>query len=373
MLRIAHGSDSHFGIPHRHDEVVRIHNWIANDVAAREVDAFVHTGDLYHGTTTPATRRDAIEWLLKIAALCPVYVLLGNHEKAGELDILGHLAAKHPIVPITVPSWIDIQGLTMLAIPWPRRGNLAGSASTLGEMNQAGSAALSGLIRSRKCDIIAAHIQVTEARVGGGELLSPADVVLSTADLATSGAKAVMLGHIHKPQFWDVENRCTISYAGSPLPLDWGDEGDRMYQIWEIRDSGLPCLEFRRTPHRRMVTIDLGDEWIEWSALGPDSPLGQVGEGDEVRIRYSFRPDQTQLASSWWAMMSDLLKAVGCIPTGDPRVTSARREVRAEALEDATTDHERLKVWLDHRNIPADGAMFERLCGKLDSLKGGEA
>ena len=56
-ITIATMGDSHWKERSpRWEECCRIHNWIADDMTERGVSAFVHTGDLVDGPSTPRER-----------------------------------------------------------------------------------------------------------------------------------------------------------------------------------------------------------------------------------------------------------------------------------------------------------------------------
>lgn len=98
MLRVAVIADSHFDEGSRFEECVRLHEWIARDVASRGVDVIVHAGDIFERKSTPAERRAVAEWLGCCADIAPVLIVRGNHDAVGDLAIFARLRTKHPVI-----------------------------------------------------------------------------------------------------------------------------------------------------------------------------------------------------------------------------------------------------------------------------------
>ena len=55
-MQVAILADSHFDEHSRFAECVRVHDWIADDIAARDVDLVLHAGDLYYRKSSPPER-----------------------------------------------------------------------------------------------------------------------------------------------------------------------------------------------------------------------------------------------------------------------------------------------------------------------------
>ena len=100
MTRIAVIADSHFDETPggRFEECIRIHEWIAEDIAARGVDLVLHSGDLFERRSTPRERQAVADWLRAVARVAPVAIVRGNHDASGDLPLFERLRTQHPIL-----------------------------------------------------------------------------------------------------------------------------------------------------------------------------------------------------------------------------------------------------------------------------------
>src|SRR4051812_41528627 len=96
-LRFALVGDSHFCADSRFAETIRVHDYIADDIASQGVDFIAHGGDLWERRSVPEDRLAAALWIQTCANIAPFFIVRGNHDVVGDLQILAKLKAKHEI------------------------------------------------------------------------------------------------------------------------------------------------------------------------------------------------------------------------------------------------------------------------------------
>jgi exonuclease SbcD len=122
-------------------------------------------------------------------------------------------------------------------------------------------------------NLIAAHLTVVGAKVGGGE--REAHTVLGYAVPASvfpTGAHYVALGHLHRAQ--QVLGPCPIRYSGSPLAVDFGEEenapsvtivqvtAQTAAQVREVPIAAATPLRTVRGTLAELSGVDAGEAWL---------------------------------------------------------------------------------------------------------------
>src|SRR6185312_6604946 len=154
-----------------------------------------------------------------------------------DLELLGALQARHPIVIEERAAVHRFGELGVLLHAWPNR------VSTLDDegSRHAIRSVLAGLgdeLDGCRWKILAGHFQVDGATSGpAGQPLIGAALSVSIADLMEARAHAVLLGHIHKAQEFPGTG-VPISYAGSPFRNDFGEVEAKSVTMLHLEDSG---------------------------------------------------------------------------------------------------------------------------------------
>lgn len=252
-MRLLHASDWHLGRttynePRRPDHE-KVH---AETVAiAREFrpDLIVHTGDLFDATA-PAfdDMRLGIEMLDELAEIAPVVVLAGNHDSPKLFRVFSMLRGPEARVRfidrarapgnggiLTFPAR-DGQAIRLAAIPFVRSTNFLEEfaapedwssvyADNVGRVEDVlGQALRAGYDPAREALVFAAHLFVVGAVLGKSERKVHVDDYGTRAE-AIPAVTYAAFGHIHQPQA--LPGRSWARYAGSPIPLDFGELDDR--------------------------------------------------------------------------------------------------------------------------------------------------
>ncbi len=221
------------------------------------------TGDLF-GHAVPyaskASERNALADIVQaMADKAPVVILMGNHDAAGELPIFDRLATRWPVVVSTQAEAFTVEGpdrtiFAVLAMPYPSKRMLAARAAEKGiaDVNAEATALLADICmgwgravagvakavgeanRGKAIPIFLAHANVRGSLLSGVEVLAHQEPELLRSVLDQMPVAATLLGHIHKPQ----RVGARAAYAGSPRPMDFGEENGKGGLLWLI---GSPC------------------------------------------------------------------------------------------------------------------------------------
>ncbi len=369
-MKVAHVSDIHIDEHNRFNETVTLLDWLDKDILDRKPDLIVIAGDSAPVSVRPMTPRERVtlaDWYVELAGIAPLVVIAGNHDVApDDVALFGRLRGRrHAIWAKQEPDVFQVEGKCVVAVlPWPSKAYLLKHVpENNGEaLDDLCHKALAGIMRGFRVGfegndtprILVGHLNVRGADAGGFRLVGQ-DVECDQMTLESSGADAVLLGHIHKYQrFGD-----KIAFCGSPRRVDHGEEEEtKGYLIWTVDRGQPPILEFRPTPVRAMETIeiDLGDPFsMEGKQFTPGSQARLV-----LKIAEEDLPslDLPRLLAQLGAEAHSDLKI-------DKRITPKTR-VRSEAIQEAKTDAARLQCYLE--GVAAEPATIRRVQAKLESL-----
>jgi len=373
MTRIAVIADSHFSRDSRWEECVRIHDWIADDIARRGVDLVLHSGDVFERRSTPEERMAVAAWCQRVTERRPLVIVRGNHDAPGDLALLERLESAHPIHVVEDARSIRIAGLTVACLAWPRKASVGALA---GAMDCESSGQLTGdLLRdvlrglgarrdAAPC-IFLGHVMVTGSRTSRGQPLVGCDMEIGLEDLALVDADAYCLGHIHMPQDWTINGAPAI-YPGSPRRTAYGEVEEKGYVILDVDDDGAVTWERVPTPAAPMLLIE--DEWIAGAANGDGFARGlsgiawgDVSAGAEVRVRYAVDADQRAPARAEAEALAERLREAGAVDVKVEEVVRATTRARAPEVGEARDLSTKLRaLWESRRDVP-DRARGERL------------
>jgi exonuclease SbcD len=258
-MRILHTSDWHVG-RHlgRHDRTTEFRAVLDEVVAiadARAVDLVLVSGDVFD---RPIPSVDALtlglEGLLRLAEGRPVVAVAGNHDSPELFDALAPLLegqghGVHLVGSIRRPQDGGILGPEELGVPaliaclpFLREGRVVDFMRDAGEWYGAYAARIAALTavydraladrsRSDVVPLLMAHFMVGGVKVDRGaprgeRELHMGEAYTATAQAIPPGPQYVALGHIHAPQAVP-GSPVPAQYAGSLLPLDFGEAGEQ--------------------------------------------------------------------------------------------------------------------------------------------------
>lgn len=206
-MRVMATGDNHFDESKRFDECIRVHEWINEQVEQHRPHLFCLTGDIFERKSTPVERLAVAAFLLRLAEVCPVLMVRGNHDE--DLEIFEKLRGKHPIV-IEQRAGVHrfkcagvdgiVEDLTVGAMAWPSIAHLR--ASGVDER-----AALEGVLRGFENDapqLVVGHWMIDGSEASTGQPLIGHTLNVGLADLALTSAPLILAGHIHKAQAWNL-------------------------------------------------------------------------------------------------------------------------------------------------------------------------
>lgn len=377
MPRVAVIADSHFDRSSRFEECIRVHDFIAEDIAREGCDLAVHTGDIYERASTPEERRAVAAWVKRVTETCPLVIVRGNHDAPRDLEILSRLDTEHPVIVEEAAAVHVVGGFVVAALAWPSKASVLALARDRAwshdEGEQVAGAALRAVLMGLGNEMEAAreargmasapkllvsHAMVRGSKVSTGQPLVGCDLELGLEDLALANAHANLLGHIHMPQEW--EGLPTTIYPGSPRRTAFGEVEEKGYVIADFDSAaGGELVAYRRvpTPCAPMVLVSATFEndpaLGQWLAYSHPGLTDAVCAGAEVRVRYTVKPDEREAArAKAEALRAELLEA-GAIDVKLEERVIAKSEARAPEVATATTLADKLHaLWKARAQTP---------------------
>ncbi|WP_051753650.1 metallophosphoesterase family protein [Streptosporangium amethystogenes] len=275
-MRMLHVSDWHLGrtvVGHhsRYAEFEAVLAEIADIARDTKPDLIVNTGDLFDRAQPAAADLGlGIRALVELAQVAPTVVVGGNHDSPTLLRALDTLVNALPAgsteprrlrfidtarTPaeggiLTFPA-ADGHRIRLAPLPFVHRNRAVDGfqrpeeaglayARYLREIQQELTAGLrEGYVPGRDVLVLAAHLFVESAVPSWSE--RPLDITQNYACEveALPDVAYCALGHIHKPQAIN-RTGITARYAGSPLQLDFGEEGETKSVVLVEAAPGRP-------------------------------------------------------------------------------------------------------------------------------------
>lgn len=373
MAKIIASADHHFDQHStRWAECLRIHDWIAAQVEERQPDAFLSAGDIYERASTPHEREAVAAWLTQIAAVCPVVIVRGNHDRAEDVALLRRLSTVHPITVEERAAVHYVGDLAICAVAWPSRSMLRAAcpeARTGEAVDDVAREQLRNVFRGMAMEmmdhdgprILLMHAMVDGSVTSVGQPLVGLEFNCGLADLALAQPHVGILGHIHKPQEWQ-HGGATYLYTGSPFRTAFGETETKSIVMWE--DGEVTRLT---TPAQPMVLLE--DEWLPGGGwLNGLHDLTDSVEGAEIRLRYRTASDQRDAAKLAAAEYRNGLLAEGASVKLEEVVIATTR-TRTPEIAAAQTLPAKLEALWQSRGIEVDETRKQRLFGMLEEAE----
>lgn len=382
IRRVAIVADSHFDEHSRFDECVFVHNWIAEDIARRDVELVLHSGDVYERKSTPKERQAVAAWVQRITDQAPLIIVRGNHDPLGDLKLLERLDTQYRVRVVEDAQLVEEHGFVVGCLAWPTKSSvLALGATSHAEGEQLASDALRNVLRGLGQQmagdhglprILLAHAMVRGSVTSTGQPLVGCDMEIGADDLALAPAELYALGHIHKGQsFAGAGAARSIVYPGSPRRTAFGELEPKGYVLATFDGPALLDWELIETPCAPMLLLE--DEWGsgEWR-VGLHG-LPESVEGAEIRFRYTVPADLREAAREAAARVAEDLLARGAVEVKVEPVVRPANMARAPEIAKAATLPEKLASYWQARGTTPDEARAERLLDKASQLEVGRA
>lgn len=342
---IAFVADSQVDERSRFPEHERVMDAFADIVAEARPTVVMHGGDVYERKSTERERDAVYRWVGLCAEFAPVVICGGNHEAAGEVSEIGRwfrdagldgvhahetpeVYAVGRIDGADTPEGLPVSGAVLVAVlPWPRRSALADwyraetrRPASAAELDESARDQLRAILRGfavqfarldpsgTKPRVLLAHLAVDGYRVDADQPAVGEGMRVALDDLALADADAILLGHVHLPQEWEIIRADGVTvpviYAGSPRRTAYA-RGETTPKGWvDLRFDGRRLLEWKRYPLPATPLVLLEADWTECPD-GTHRLVYRAGAGlvheetpldAEIRLRYFVSADRAAAA-----------------------------------------------------------------------------
>ena len=316
-MRIVHTSDWHAGRRwhglDRSDELRAVLTSMCDWVEANHVDLVLVSGDLFDGAAPSATALQLVlDILTRLGKTCPVVAIAGNHDNNRRIDALADLAAlanvhlrgrprsraKGGVIPLDTPSGravvacLPFAPVRTLVSALDRQADDTVAYQRYADGVRALITHLTGAFEDDAVNLLIAHTHLDGAQISNSErLVHVGDQWAAPAQTLPADAHYVALGHIHRPQSVDHSGSPAV-YAGSPLQLDYGEEGEEKSFVVVDARPGSPAA-IRREPYvgGRRLTSWQGS----LTALHSEAP-DLAAAGDHLRMTLDLEAPRADIA-----------------------------------------------------------------------------
>jgi len=288
-MKLLHTSDWHLGrMTYNHsraDDYDAVLSEIAQLAREQRPDLMLHTGDLFDVPRPAYTDIErGLNALQELAAVAPVVVLCGNHDSPALFRIFSRLlGSRSPIRFIDRPRHPNDGGILeypsaagerirLAPLPFVHPNRLVDAFDSPDTWNAdyadrvqgfediLAQGLLAGSDPARDILLFAAHLHVGGASYSGSERQVTVSDAYATRAERLPVVSYAAFGHIHKPQ--RLPGPVPGRYAGSPIQLDFGEEGEEKQVVLVEAAPGRPadivevCLKSGRPLKRVAGTID---------------------------------------------------------------------------------------------------------------------
>lgn len=368
-MRVLHTSDWHVGRTIRGRSRAVEHEAVLAEIVgvaeAHQVDLVLVAGDQFDtAAPAPDSERIVYQALLDLADTgAQVVVVSGNHDHPGRLEAVAPLLAHRRVHTGARLARPDEGGLLELET---RSGEIA-RVALLPFLSQRGivradelmaldadqhAGRYEGRVRAvvrALCEgftadavnLVVAHLTVVGGVLGGGERAAHTIFDYHVAAQAfPANAHYVALGHLHRPQ--RIPAGAPVWYSGSPLELDFGEEGDGKAVLVVDAGAGRPA-EVVRVPldaGRRLRTLRGTLEELE--------ALADATGEDYLRVvvRDQARAGLAEQVREWFPEAVDVVMERAATGSGEgdrpARLGRSPVELFAEYLAESESADERV-------------------------------
>lgn len=350
--------------------------------ALDDLAAWLIPGDLFDALSTTEDRNAWDVRLLRMAAVAPVVILYGNHDRKGDLDGFARLKGRWPILVVDEPKCVRVllatnTYATIFCLPYPHKAGLVAAGVTPGAVVDTAAdllepifmLAANQLATQREqgdLTLMIGHVNVAGAQLSNGQPSIGHEIELAQKHLDRLGDIPKLLNHIHKPQ-----RIAGAFYAGSVCRLDYGEIEEKRYLVvTAFNNPGSPIgvsyhVESKPIAVAPMFHIEgtlTRDGFL--LASTPESehyPLDWSGA--DVRVRYHYQASERGVISEA-GIREQFKDALRLKVEG---VAIPDRELRAPEVAAAITLAGKFAAYMKVDVLPPS------LAEKLALLEGGDA
>lgn len=268
-MRLLHVSDWHLGRTNgttsRREDLAHVLEQTVEVCREFQPDLVLHTGDLFDGPRPAVDDLElATSTLRQLAETAPVAVLAGNHDSAHLLRFLNSLVAPgrirfiDAVRPPADGGILDFETTTgqrirLASLPFVSAHRMVRAFEDPGTWTAAyadrlrrivgvlGDGLEEGAQPDRDIHVFAAHTHVTGAQVTRSERPYTVSDGYAAEAAALPPVAYAAFGHIHRAQQLPKAS-VTGHYAGSPIPLDFGEEFDKKVCLLVEADPRRPAV-----------------------------------------------------------------------------------------------------------------------------------
>ncbi len=293
MIRMLHFADIHIGMENygrtdpttglstRVVDFLRRMDEMIEYARQHDVDLVIFAGDAFKNRQPNPTFQREFAWRVRdIAEICPIVLLVGNHDlpttlaRASSIEIYDTLAVpnvyvgdEYELCPIQTKAGPVQVGMA----PYPTRARLFDASSqnhgtSIAQADAMLQHQLQLILRdlaqqatkSNDPRVLVGHFTVSGALLGSERnVMVGRDVSVLLSELADPTWDYVALGHVHKHQnlTHGREGVPPVVYSGSMERIDFGEEGDPKGFCWVELERGATRWQFVPVSARPFVTL----------------------------------------------------------------------------------------------------------------------
>jgi len=323
-MRLFHTSDWHLGQnlhgQERDFEHASFLTWLLARLAERKPDVLLIAGDIFDTVNPPVRSQERLyDFIVSAHEQNPhltIVMIAGNHDSGSRIELPAPLMRRLRTHALGRVLWLDdgVLDVDRLLLPLTNaKGKVLGWCLALPFLRPAevtgpalGDSYLRGIGQVHEMLIAAANLKrkkgqsliaISHAHMAGGSVSEDSErsLIIGNAEalpasLFGESITYVALGHLHKPQRVNGEDR--IRYSGSPIPLSFSEIGYQ-HQILEIECEGdtlasvRPLLIPRAVNLQRIGPAPLADLLLQLKDLPDIDLLADIDRQPwlEVRVR----------------------------------------------------------------------------------------
>lgn len=391
MIRLLHFADVHLGIENYGrvdpntslnsrviDFLRRLDEMIAY-AKVHEVDIAVFAGDAFKNRQPNPTLQREFAWRVRdLADICPVVLLIGNHDlpatlqRASSVEIYDTLNVPNVLVGADYELYhVETKSgaVEIATAPYPTRAVLldddAVRGKTMAQLDALLQEKLQLVLRdlaqqaaqSPVPRVLVGHFSVSGAIYGSERgIMTGRDATVLLSELADPAWDYVALGHIHKHQNLTVGRLSAppVVYSGSLERIDFGEEDDAKGFCWVEMERGQTSWQFVPLTPRRFLTLRL-------DVRHSDNPMQKILESiaqanvEEAIVRLIVQADveaETKIRES--EIQKALYDAKASVVAGIQKEVERPVRSRFSANPEGWSSSQLLKHYLETKKVAPD-------------------
>ena len=337
-MKIVHIADVHWRGLSRHEEYTSSFIEFFKQCNEIKPDVIYVGGDIVHSKTqgiSPELIDRLSWWFTSMAKICPVHVILGNHDglilNKYRQDAITPIitALNNPNIHLYKKSGvynIGQEGFNWCVFSCFDEAGWQRVRPVKGEIN---IALFHGAVWGSKTDV--------DWEIEG-------DVTVDLFD----NFEFAMLGDIHRRQF--LNERRSIAYSGSTIQQNYGEDGGKGFLLWDIKNKDDFTCTFHEIPHcSPFVTIDWKGSVKETLAIAEKEK-----PGSRFRIKSKSQitqADTREISSRLKEGMSAAETVFKSENQFDASEFLLNKDVRDSNLREITTHYDLFGEYLKNHNL----------------------